>query len=70
VFEVPLAVLMDRERYRLRSRAWQGRTRWFYALTFGERLIWGVTAGILNNLRERLYPEPDRTELSRAAGQA
>ena len=57
VFEVPLAVLMDRERYRLRSRSWQGRERWFYALTFGERLIWGVTAGILNNLRERLYPD-------------
>ena len=66
LFEVPLPVLMDRERYRLRSRAWQGRTRYFYALTFGERLIWGVTAGILNNLRERLYPdaEPDRIRLS------
>ena len=57
VFEVPLPVLMDGQRYFLRSRAWQGRERWFYALTFGERLIWGVTAGILNNLRERLYPE-------------
>jgi 8-oxo-dGTP pyrophosphatase MutT (NUDIX family) len=57
LFEVPLPMLMDRERYFLRSRDWQGRTRWFYALTFGERLIWGVTAGILNNLRERLYPE-------------
>ncbi len=26
-------------------------------MNFGERLIWGVTAGILNNLRERLYPD-------------
>ncbi|MDP4024869.1 CoA pyrophosphatase [Methylobacterium sp. NEAU 140] len=57
VFEVPLPVLMDPERYVLRSREWQGRNRWFYAMPFGERLIWGVTAGILNNLRERLYPE-------------
>jgi 8-oxo-dGTP pyrophosphatase MutT (NUDIX family) len=56
VFEVPLAFLMDRERYALHSREWQGRQRWFYAMHFGERLIWGVTAGILNNLRERLYP--------------
>ncbi len=56
VFEVPLAFLMDRERYALHSREWQGRLRWFYAMHFGERLIWGVTAGILNNLRERLYP--------------
>lgn len=57
VFEVPLDFLMDRERYFLRCREWQGRVRWFYALHFGERLIWGVTAGILNNLRERLYPD-------------
>lgn len=68
VFEVPLSVLMDRERYRLRSRAWQGRTRWFYALTFGERLIWGVTAGILNNLRERLYPESGPDQIRPSAG--
>lgn len=57
VFEVPLSFLMDRERYVLQSREWKGRQRWFYAMPFGERLIWGVTAGILNNLRERLYPE-------------
>jgi 8-oxo-dGTP pyrophosphatase MutT (NUDIX family) len=67
VFEVPLSVLMDRERYRLRSRSWQGRERWFYALTFGERLIWGVTAGILNNLRERLYPEAEPGDVRRSA---
>ncbi len=54
VFEVPLGFLMDAGRYQLRSREWQGRTRTFYALPFGERLIWGVTAGILHNLRERL----------------
>ncbi len=54
VFEVPLAFLMEAARYQLRSREWQGRLRYFYALPFGERLIWGVTAGILHNLRERL----------------
>ena len=70
VFEVPLAFLMDRERYSLRSREWQGRLRWFYAMHFGERLIWGVTAGILNNLRERLYPEdpPAPGDSDRPAG--
>lgn len=67
VFEVPLSVLMDRERYRLRSREWQGRTRWFYALPFGERLIWGVTAGILNNLRERLYPGSEPGQVRQSA---
>lgn len=54
VFEVPLGFLMEAARYELRSREWQGRARTFYAIPFGERLIWGVTAGILHNLRERL----------------
>ncbi|MCJ2105284.1 CoA pyrophosphatase [Methylobacterium sp. E-041] len=54
IFEVPLAVLADRARYELRMRVWQGRERRFYALPYGERLIWGVTAGILHNLAERL----------------
>ena len=54
IFEVPLAVIADRARYELRMRVWQGRDRRFYALPYGERLIWGVTAGILHNLAERL----------------
>lgn len=54
IFEVPLGFLMEAARYELRSREWQGRIRYFYALPFGGRLIWGVTAGILHNLRERL----------------
>ena len=70
VFEVPLPVLMDRERYVLRAREWQGRTRHFYALTFGERLIWGVTAGILNDLREKLDPAAAKAhgDIRRRAG--
>ena len=32
------------------SREWQGMTRHYYAITFGERYIWGVTAGIVRNL--------------------
>ena len=54
-FEVPLAVLMDPARHLVRSRAWQGRTRYFYAIPHAEHLIWGVTAGIVHNLYERLY---------------
>lgn len=68
VFEVPLRVLMDRMQYRLCSRLWQGRNRQFYAVTFRDRLIWGVTAGILNNLRERLYPDRQAAETCRATG--
>jgi 8-oxo-dGTP pyrophosphatase MutT (NUDIX family) len=54
-FEVPLAFLMDRANMQRHSRDWQGMTRHYYAITFGERYIWGVTAGILRNLHDRIY---------------
>ncbi len=55
VFEVPLAFLMDQANVQRHSRDWQGMTRHYYAITFGERYIWGVTAGILRNLHDRIY---------------
>jgi 8-oxo-dGTP pyrophosphatase MutT (NUDIX family) len=55
VFEVPLTFLMDQSNVQRQSRDWQGMTRHFYAITFGERYIWGVTAGILRNLHDRIY---------------
>ncbi len=55
-FEVPLAFLMDQANVARHSRDWQGLTRHYYAITFGERYIWGVTAGILRNLHDRIYP--------------
>ena len=54
-FEVPLSFLMDQNNVQRHSREWQGMTRHYYAFTFGERYIWGVTAGILRNLHERIY---------------
>jgi 8-oxo-dGTP pyrophosphatase MutT (NUDIX family) len=54
-FEVPLAYLMDQNNVQRHSRDWQGMTRHYYAITFGERYIWGVTAGILRNLYDRIY---------------
>ena len=54
-FEVPLAFLMAPENHKLDSRDWNGLTRTFYAMPFGERYIWGATAGILRNLYERIY---------------
>jgi 8-oxo-dGTP pyrophosphatase MutT (NUDIX family) len=56
-FEVPLAFLMDAQNHALHSRDWKGVPRRYYAMPFGERYIWGVTAGILRNLYERLYGE-------------
>jgi 8-oxo-dGTP pyrophosphatase MutT (NUDIX family) len=55
VFEVPLSFLMDQNNIKRQSRDWQGMTRHYYAVTFGERYIWGVTAGILRNLHDRIY---------------
>jgi 8-oxo-dGTP pyrophosphatase MutT (NUDIX family) len=59
-FEVPLAYLMDLANMQRHSRDWNGMTRHFYAITFGERYIWGVTAGILRNLYDRIYRDPAR----------
>lgn len=55
VFEVPLAYVMDTANMQRHSRDWQGMTRHYYAIAFGERYIWGVTAGILRNLYDRIY---------------
>jgi 8-oxo-dGTP pyrophosphatase MutT (NUDIX family) len=55
VFEVPLAFLMDADNHALHSRDWQGLLRHYYAMPYQDRYIWGVTAGILRNLYERLY---------------
>jgi 8-oxo-dGTP pyrophosphatase MutT (NUDIX family) len=54
-FEVPLAFLMDKQNHALHSRDWKGVMRRYYAMPFGKRYIWGVTAGILRNLYERVY---------------
>ncbi len=54
-FEVPLRFLMDPQNHRRDSRVWENRERFFYTMPFGERYIWGVTAGILRTLYERLY---------------
>jgi 8-oxo-dGTP pyrophosphatase MutT (NUDIX family) len=56
-FEVPLSFLMDPANHSRLSRTWQDRQRYFYAMPFGERYIWGVTAGIIRTLYERLYAE-------------
>ncbi len=54
-FETPLAFLMNPANHQKHSRRWQGAMRSFYAMPYGERYIWGATAGILRNLYEKLY---------------
>ncbi|MCF1466707.1 CoA pyrophosphatase [Agrobacterium vitis] len=55
VFEVPLSFLMDPDNHRQDSKVFNGTTRHFYVMPYGERQIWGITAGILRTLYERLY---------------
>ena len=55
VFEVPLRFLMDPANHGRDSRIWGERERFFYDMPYGEQRIWGVTAGIIRTLYERLY---------------
>lgn len=55
VFEVPLSFLMDPGNHQRDSRMWQGIVRHFYVMPYGERHIWGITAGIIRTVYERLY---------------
>jgi 8-oxo-dGTP pyrophosphatase MutT (NUDIX family) len=54
-FEVPLAFLMDEANHRTEARSWLGVERRFYAMPFGDRYIWGATAGIMKNMHKRLF---------------
>jgi 8-oxo-dGTP pyrophosphatase MutT (NUDIX family) len=56
-FEVPLSFLMDPANHRRGSREWNGKTRSFFEMPFENRHIWGITAGILRVLYERLYAD-------------
>lgn len=55
IFEVPLSFLMDPKNHARHSRVWQGLKRHYYAMPFGDRYIWGATAGMICNLYDRLY---------------
>lgn len=54
VFEVPLSFLLDPANHQRHSREFEGRTREFHAMPFGDYYIWGATAGMLMNLYEVL----------------
>ena len=54
-FEVPLSFLMNLENCRRHAREWQGVARHYSAYQFGDRHIWGATAGMIRSLHEQLY---------------
>lgn len=55
IFEVPFQFLMDEANHKIDSRTWRGNERRFYAMPYGERYIWGATAGIIRALHRRLF---------------
>lgn len=55
VFEVPLAFFLDPANHRVEAKTYKQKLRKFYAMPYGERYIWGATAGILRNLYQRVY---------------
>ena len=54
VFEVPLAFLLDPANLGSRALEHRGRVRQVWEFSYPSQRIWGVTAAILLNLRERL----------------
>lgn len=55
VFEVPLSFLMNPDNHRQASRVFQGRERFYLEMPYGEHFIWGVTAGIIRVLHDRVF---------------
>ena len=54
-FEVPLSFLMNPVNHQVHSKEFRGMERFYYAMPFAERYIWGATAGMLRVLYERIY---------------
>jgi 8-oxo-dGTP pyrophosphatase MutT (NUDIX family) len=55
VFEVPLSFLMNPDNHGLDSRIWNGAQRQFYRMPYEDWMIWGITAGIIRTIYERMY---------------
>ncbi len=59
IFEVPLPFLLDRRNHQRHHRLTaNGQKRYYYAIPYQERYIWGATAAMLVNLAEILHPVP------------
>lgn len=57
IFTVPLSHVLDRSRYRIEERQWQGVTRKYYTVPWGPYYIWGATARMLRALAEQVAAE-------------
>ncbi len=57
IFEVSLDYLMDASNIRLIAREYAGRLRHYHEYAYAPHRIWGATAAMLVNLRQRLEAE-------------
>lgn len=55
MFEVPLSFLMDERNHQKTSKVWKDKERFFYAMPYHEHYIWGVTAGMIRVLHNRVF---------------
>ncbi|MEM6412723.1 MAG: CoA pyrophosphatase [Pseudomonadota bacterium] len=55
VFETPLSFLMNPDNHQKKQGIWRGQARHYYEMPHNGFRIWGVTAGIIRHLYERLY---------------
>jgi 8-oxo-dGTP pyrophosphatase MutT (NUDIX family) len=62
VFEVPLEFILDEANHRMQLRDLAGVTFESYDIPFGDRNIWGATAGMLLTLRRLLQTRIGRSE--------
>ena len=53
-FEPPFGFVLDAAHHVEHSADWQGRTRRYLDIQWNEHRIWGVTAGIIANLAQRI----------------
>ncbi|MDF1719844.1 MAG: CoA pyrophosphatase [Minwuia sp.] len=60
VFEAPLSFLLDSRNHVRHSGWFNGTSRRWWAMPWGEYYIWGATAGMLMNLHARLI-EPENS---------
>lgn len=57
-FEAPLDYIFDPKNRTTHEGVWNGRKRHYYEIFWDDYRIWGITAGILNNLGKRLGWQP------------
>lgn len=62
VFEAPLDFLMKTANHHRQSTRWKGQVRTYYEMPWQGHRIWGVTAGIIRALYDRLYDPGEETQ--------